>query len=106
MLSQISKISNRATVFGAFVTGASMIFHLGRTSDRLDQVITRVDAQEREKETVLSTIQDIRERMISTEKSVMNIEKNIQRIENNVGVIENDVKQILIDDRHHPRSRH
>jgi hypothetical protein len=92
---KIPNLANKLGVFGAFITGASVIFHIGRTYDHLDQLTTRVYAQEREKETITQTLQDMREKMASMNQHLVNIDANVDRIDKNMQVVENDVKILL-----------
>jgi hypothetical protein len=97
MMSKLQTIANKSSVIGTFLAGASIIFHIGKSSDQIDHLSNRIYAYEKEQSHVLESLQDIRERMIATEKGVNNIEKNITRIEQNVSSIDNDVKKIIIN---------
>ncbi len=98
-MSKIQSIATKSGIIGTFLAGASIIFQVGRTSDHIDHLTSKIYAQEKEHSEIANSLHEIRERMIATEKGINNIEKNISRIEQNVSSIDSDVKKIMLNNR-------
>jgi hypothetical protein len=91
----IPNLANKLGIFGALATGASAVFHIGRTYDHIDHLTKRLYAQEKEKDTIIQSLQDMREKMSSMNQHLVNIDANVDRIDKNMQVMENDVKILI-----------
>ena len=94
-ISKIPNLSSKLGVFGALATGASVIFHVGRTYDHIDHLTTRIYAQEKEKNTIVDSLNEMKQKMSSINQHLVNIDENIHRIDKNMQIVENDVKILL-----------
>ena len=78
---------NMARILAASVTAGGVIFQMGKLSQRVDDILPRANALEREQVGIKDTLYDIHGKVCKSEEK-------LNRIERELNMIEQDVKYI------------
>jgi len=85
---------NLGRILAATITAGGVVFQMGKLSQRVDDILPRANALEREQSGIKDTLYEIHGKICRSEEKLNTIEKDISMIEQDVKYIKDGINVI------------